>query len=1362
MILIFQILPKTSGEIHPKHAHLKTYIFIGNRKTVTSIHSHRQLVALVYALALLRNGVGGLRDEEADPEIEEMWDTVAGGDSEEDQDGVRTMYDDNLIDDSGVDPAHRYGSDNENSPSHAPDCAKEGEEDADINELFKIGKKRKKLKKVLPRLLSLLKVLWQNWRLIFVLALQLPIDLDQFGRREQLKKSGLGKVIMFLSKSDEETTGNRKLAKELVGKWSRLIFNKSTRFEEMKNFDDERKSYEAASCQKGVKSGLSSSNQHASRPEASQWILVRPQSKVDPDKVRARAKQVVQDQHRAKMNKKLQQQLKGPKRKQLQATKLSVEGGVSAGAAAASSKTATQALREEPNPRLPPQRRCAQRRHLPPPSQLHFEIHKIIWRARSSNATRVALQLPEGLLMYSLVISDILATFAAVTHCFILGDVTTAPAASTTSPRAPSTSTSSCTSATAASSPSIPPPSVIRHGWNYSISNAIRVVKPELEKLGFRVLIPQSKPLSAGEVPLEAFMIANPDIKAFRYDPYLGKLFLEEYDHVGMKENRRKAIERAKGGENMGNCIGDVRQARECFCVVEQIECPRLSIDWEMRFKKPLLTSFEAEIALGDLPGWWERKLECNDSSECGQNEGCCGNGNMQKGVDYPMDYYAQDGGEWNSSYSKKLARNRGKNNQCCNGNSADQVEFSCFIKASIFPSLDQVINQPPYSLIPENWDHILRTCRQRHVMTMVMEIVRDMHFAKAQFLLCRTVAAFLGILCLHCSRYIVVVVLELKIDEIVDSDNGEKHELVLLIGIQFKNRFAASRLDMDIGKAITEYTAHAAIENLVLGASRHGFIRRLKTVDVPTSVSRASPEFCTIYVISKSKISSVRKRFPRGALRLPALAAAAPITEQNCSTINPLHPRRPEPLPDTYLAEVRTGRHPGSLLLLMKLTCRARGHNPNMFMDLSDSDSDISFISSERGKHRQQIHGSFALRRHGSEPGLSNDQWKMMRCEAEMRRLKLELQKTMDMYSTACKEAVELHRGREDEEKRLEEAARVTVEQEKGRYTPAMEDFQTGQPLRYRKYSIEEIELATDCFHESRKIGEGGYGPVYKCSLDHTPVAVKVLRPDAAQGRSQFQQEARHSLHPNMVLLLGACPEYGSLVYEYMANGSLEDRLFRKGNTRPLSWQLRYRIAAEIATGLHFLHQTKPEPLVHRDLKPAWQHPARPELRTFCYIDPEYQQTGMLGTKSDVYSLGVVLLQIITAKPPMGLTHHIGNAIEKGTLLQMLDPTVSDWPMEETLSFAKLAIQCTELRRKDRPDLSKVIVPELNKLRELGEENMGSFLIGGSAASTPNHSFASSSSNSKSSSFKSDPNVQSVYSGAGDCPGSASMPGHV
>ncbi|MBA0735971.1 hypothetical protein Gogos_019770 [Gossypium gossypioides] len=335
------------------------------------------------------------------------------------------MDDDDFIDDSGVNPEDRYGSDNEaRSPGAAPQ-AEEDDEDPEIKELFKMGKKRKKnekspaeiallvesvmaelevtaeedaelnrqgkpainkLKK-LPLLTEVLSkkqlqpefldhgvlTLLKNWleplpdgslpninirAAVLQILTDFPIDLEQHDRREQLKKSGLGKVIMFLSKSDEETTSNRKLAKELVDKWSRPIFNKSTRFEDMRNVEDDRVPLRRPSVKRPTnraasmesrdgdfdldisrdhKSGRSSSGQNASRSESSSRLhasrpdatpmdfVVRPQSKIDPDEIRARAKQVVQDQRRLKMNKKLQQ-LKAPKKKQLQASKLSVEG----------------------------------------------------------------------------------------------------------------------------------------------------------------------------------------------------------------------------------------------------------------------------------------------------------------------------------------------------------------------------------------------------------------------------------------------------------------------------------------------------------------------------------------------------------------------------------------------------------------------------------------------------------------------------------------------------------------------------------------------------------------------------------------------------------------------------------------------------------------------------------------------------------------------------------------------------------------------------------------------------------------------------------------------------------------------------
>ena len=218
------------------------------------------------------------------------------------------------------------------------------------------------------------------------------------------------------------------------------------------------------------------------------------------------------------------------------------------------------------------------------------------------------------------------------------------------------------------------------------------------------------------------------------------------------------------------------------------------------------------------------------------------------------------------------------------------------------------------------------------------------------------------------------------------------------------------------------------------------------------------------------------------------------------------------------------------------------------------------------------------------------------------------------------------------------------------------------------------------------------------------------------------------------MVLLLGACPKYGCLAYEYMATGSLEDSLFRRGNSPPLSWQLRSWIAAEIGTGLIFLHQTKPEPLVHCDLKPGNillecnyvskigdVGLARLVPPSVANTVTQYHMTSTAGTFC--YSFGILLLQIITAKPPMGLTHHVERAIETGTFAEMLDPDVPDWPIKEAMKFTKLALRCAELRQKDRPDLGSVMLPELKRMRELAEENMPNIMLGESTGSSPNHS---------------------------------------
>ncbi|XP_024379704.1 protein IWS1 homolog 1 [Physcomitrium patens] len=178
------------------------------------------------------------------------------------------------------------------------------------------------------------------------LLTDLPIDVEMFERREQLKKSGLGKVVMFLSRLPEETPANKKLARDLVDKWSRPIFQKSTRYEDLRTYDEERPLPRRAPMKKApakhanvdrgddldilqgsqeLKRGDPGYRQHASRPEALPLDFVRrPESKVDPQELQNRARQQRQDEKRMKMNKKLQQ-LKTTK-KSMQASKISVEG----------------------------------------------------------------------------------------------------------------------------------------------------------------------------------------------------------------------------------------------------------------------------------------------------------------------------------------------------------------------------------------------------------------------------------------------------------------------------------------------------------------------------------------------------------------------------------------------------------------------------------------------------------------------------------------------------------------------------------------------------------------------------------------------------------------------------------------------------------------------------------------------------------------------------------------------------------------------------------------------------------------------------------------------------------------------------
>lgn len=201
-------------------------------------------------------------------------------------------------------------------------------------------------------------------------------------------------------------------------------------------------------------------------------------------------------------------------------------------------------------------------------------------------------------------------------------------------------------------------------------------------------------------------------------------------------------------------------------------------------------------------------------------------------------------------------------------------------------------------------------------------------------------------------------------------------------------------------------------------------------------------------------------------------------------------------------------------------------------------------------------------------------------------------------------------------------------------------------------------------------------------------------------------------------------------MVYEYLENGSLEEYIFHRKNKPPLPWFIRFRVIFEVACGLAFLHSSKPEPIVHRDLKPGnillnrnyvskiadvglaklvtdvapdnvtmYRHSVL--AGTLHYIDPEYHRTGTIRPKSDLYAFGITILQLLTARQPSGLVHAVEREVKKGTLTEILDKSVTDWPLAETEELARIGLRCAEFRCRDRPDLKSEIIPVLKRLVE-------------------------------------------------------------
>lgn len=283
------------------------------------------------------------------------------------------------------------------------------------------------------------------------------------------------------------------------------------------------------------------------------------------------------------------------------------------------------------------------------------------------------------------------------------------------------------------------------------------------------------------------------------------------------------------------------------------------------------------------------------------------------------------------------------------------------------------------------------------------------------------------------------------------------------------------------------------------------------------------------------------------------------------------------------------------------------------------------------------------------------------------------------------------------------------------------------------REFQFKDLKKATNNFDEKRRLGQGGFGVVYRGVLptENLEIAVKKFSRDNLQGKDDFLMELtiiNRLRHKHLVRLLGWCHKNGMLllVYEYMPNGSLDNHIFCSPEKSTLGWNLRYKIISGVASALHYLHNEYDQKVVHRDLKASNimldanfnarlgdfglaralenEKTSYAELEgvpgTVGYIAPECLHTGRATCESDVYGFGAVVLETVCGHRPwtkLGefqlLVDWVWSLHREGRILEAVDKRLEgDFVAEEAERLLRLGLACSHPTASDRPKTEAVL----------------------------------------------------------------------